>query len=652
MQYNFYFDICALCILVTLAITSLSRRWVPAYRQRAYSMLFVATLLATLAERAETYLQMVPSPSQPWYHPAEMFCGSVYFISHLGTGFCYLLYVLAILDIYVDFRKIKDFFGIFFVFMMGIGLVVINVFVPILFYYDEQGLYHRGPAIFLFYFFAAYYITYGISLTIRFKNLMRTRTKVVIFSYVLFILMGLAVQFFFPTVLIENLFTTVSISLVYISLQNPSEMVDENLNILNRKAFLEGLDLKTNRKTAHNTIFVTIDNIRALSDEIGYSQAQNVLKKIVRYLRNVGGREFRLQTYTYRYAESVFAVTVHTDDVKKIDSLLQAIAIRLHEPWMFANMAIRVEAHCFLLRYPDHYSTTAELMGKVDLICDNVPNELDEIINVKKDIYTDYSTLFDYDMLVRNNLDDRKLKAKFQPILSKIYKINYSADTICFGYDEYGNEVDLRGHIPDIKVTQALMDADEFAYRSACRSLNFWNAGDKNGKYRAVVGFSQGEISRHDFVKRIKKILREERAEASWITLKLTETTITTMNPVAERNLKMMGELKSYIIVDKFGSGFGDLRRILSLPVVQINIDRSILLRAMESEQMKKVAQGIVNLFHDISILVGASDILTEEDKLMAEEIGCDYLVGDYMGAPVEDSSFVRKIDAYFCEGK
>ena len=195
------------------------------------------------------------------------------------------------------------------------------------------------------------------------------------------------------------------------------------------------------------------------------------------------------------------------------------------------------------------------------------------------------------------------------------------------------------------------MDADEYAYRIACRSLNFWNAGDRNGKYRAVVGMSQGEISRHDFLKRIKKILREERAEASWITLKLTETTVTTMNPVAERNLKMMAEMKSYIIVDKFGSGYGDLDRILSLPVIEVNIDHSILLQAQESEQMKRVAQGIVNLFHDISIFVGASKISTEEDKLMAEELGCDFLMGDYLGVPVADSSFVKRIDAYFGEG-
>ena len=164
-------------------------------------------------------------------------------------------------------------------------------------------------------------------------------------------------------------------------------------------------------------------------------------------------------------------------------------------------------------------------------------------------------------------------------------------------------------------------------------------------------GLSQGEISKTDFVRRIKKILREEKAESSWISMKLTETTLTTMSKVAEHNLRLMGEMNSYIIVDKFGSGYGDLDRILSLPVLQVNLDISVIRMAIESEKMRLVAEGIVNLFHDVSIFVGASDIENEKDKEMAEELGCDYLIGDYMCKPMQDSSYVRFIDAYFEEG-
>lgn len=650
MQYNFYFDVCALCILGTVAITSLSRRWVPAYRQRAYVMLFLAIFVATLSERIETWLQMNPIDAV-WYHPLEMLCGSMYFIAHLGTGYCYLKYILAVLDIYVDTKRIKDLIGVMLGYYIGIALVVINLFVPVLFSYGEDGLYQRENFIFLYYILAGYYVFYGIALVLKYKALMRFRTKAVTASYVLLVIAGMVIQYFWPTVLIENFLGTIGVTLVYISLQNPTEMVDGNLNILNRKAFLEGLDLKMGRNSVNSTIFVTIDNIKALSDEIGYAQAQAVLKKIARYLKYAGKLEYSIQCYVYRYSEYVFAITVHTVDKNKVLALLNSISKRLQQSWAFSNMAIKVESHCFLMEYPEHYRTSSELISRLDLIVERAASDMDQIIDVNKPEYSELRRITDYDMLARHNLDTKSFVIRYQPILSNVYRINYSADVLCFLKDEYGNEIDMRGQIPDINATQALMDTDEMVYRRACRALAFWNAGDKNGKYRAVVGMSQGEISKNDFVRRIKKIAREEKAENSWITLKLTETTITTMNAVAERNLKLLGEQKCSIIVDDFGSGYGDMDRIMALPVTQVNIAHDILVKAGESEKMKIVAKGIVNLFHDISIFVGAKDIANEDDKHMAEELGCDFLIGDFMGSPMKDSSFVKYIDAYFEEG-
>ena len=108
MQYVQYFDICAICIIVTIAVTSLSRRTVPAYRQRAYSFLIGAIFAASVAERIETFLQMNPQ-SAFWYHGAEMAAGSIYFISHLFSATTYFFYIMAVLDIYIDFRSLKNF---------------------------------------------------------------------------------------------------------------------------------------------------------------------------------------------------------------------------------------------------------------------------------------------------------------------------------------------------------------------------------------------------------------------------------------------------------------------------------------------------------------------------------------------------------------
>lgn len=650
MHYNYYFDICAIFILSTIAITSLSRRFVPAYRQKAFGCLLFAIFAATIFERIETYLQMHPMETA-WYPLAEKLVGSCYFIAHLASAAAYFMYIMAVLDIYVSYKEVKSFVMVFFAFFTGLLLVLINWFYPILFHYDASGIYHRDNFIYIYYVLAFYYLFGSIYLMVRFNNLMRVKTRLIITSYAMIVIFGIIIQFVFPTLLIENFCNAISTTLVYITLQNPSEMVDESLNILNRKAFIDSLNLSIKRKSTHYTIFVTIDNIRALSSEIGYAQSQNVLKNIARYLKRSGMKEYGLQTYAYRYGEYIFAVTVHCKDEEMVRNIMDKISDRLKEAWNSLGMAIKVEGHLFMMCYPRDFGTASELMGKIDLIYEDITDNPDMIIDIKESLFGESKRSKDFDMLARENLDSKTAVIKYQPVLSKIYKLNYCVDVVAYFYDENGNEIDMRKHVPDVRVTQSLMDTDEFVYRRAARALSFWNAGNKHGKYRAIVGLSQGEISKNDFIRRIKKILREERAEASWINIKLTETTLTTMNNIAERNIKLMGELGSYVIVDKFGSGYGDLHRILSLPVQQVNIDISVLREAARSEQMRLVTQGIVNLFHDVSIFVGASEISTEEDKRIAEELECDYLIGDYMCKPTADSSFVKHIDAYFEEG-
>ena len=650
MQYNYYFDICAMCILATIAITSLSRRFVPAYRQKAFGLLLVTIFAATLFERIETLFQMQPIDAA-WFPVAEKIAGSGYFIAHMAAALAYFVYIMAVLDIYVSYKEFKSFVSVLLSFLIGVLLVVINWFYPILFHYDQAGIYHRDKYMFVCYVLAFYYLGGALYLLLRYNHLMRLKTRAIVSGYAAFVFVGIVLQFLYPTLLVENFCNATSATLIYITLQNPSEMVDETLNILNRRAFTESLDMSIRRKSTHFTIFVTIDNIRALSSEIGYAQSQSVLKNVAKYLKHSGMREYRIHTYAYRYGEYIFAVAVHSKNENMVRTLMEKIARRLHEPWNSAGMAIRVEGHLFLMRYPEDYNTPAELMSKVEAIYENIADQTDMIIDTSEFGFNEVKRVKDFDVLARENLENKTAVIKFQPVLSKIYKINYNADVIAFFKDEDGKEVDMRKHIPDIRVTQSLLDTDEYVYRRAARALSFWNAGDKHGKYRAIVGLSQGEISKNDFVRRIKKILREERAEASWISLKLTETTVTTMSSIAERNLKLMGELNSYIIVDKFGSGYGDLHRILSLPVQQVNIDISVLRAAMKSDQMKLVARGIVNLFHDVSIFVGATGISTKEEQEIAEELECDYLMGDYMCPPMADSSFVKHIDAYFEEG-
>ena len=62
-------------------------------------------------------------------------------------------------------------------------------------------------------------------------------------------------------------------------------------------------------------------------------------------------------------------------------------------------MAIRVESHCFLMEYPEHYRTASELLARLELIVEHAASDMDQIIDVNKPEYNELKKITDYDML-------------------------------------------------------------------------------------------------------------------------------------------------------------------------------------------------------------------------------------------------------------
>ena len=104
--YNYYFDICAICILSTIAIMTLFRKWVPTYQNHAFLALFAAIAMTVISERTETFLQMNPQPGVI-YPYAEKLAGSFYFNLH-EMGILTYIVVIAVVMLEMFSTKIKE----------------------------------------------------------------------------------------------------------------------------------------------------------------------------------------------------------------------------------------------------------------------------------------------------------------------------------------------------------------------------------------------------------------------------------------------------------------------------------------------------------------------------------------------------------------
>ncbi|MFT5297460.1 MAG: EAL domain-containing protein (putative c-di-GMP-specific phosphodiesterase class I) [Colwellia sp.] len=101
---------------------------------------------------------------------------------------------------------------------------------------------------------------------------------------------------------------------------------------------------------------------------------------------------------------------------------------------------------------------------------------------------------------------------------------------------------------------------------------------------------------------------------------------------------KSMGCL---IAIDDFGAGHSNFERIWNLRPDIVKLDRSILLRAIQSNHTQKMLTNIVQILHQSDCLVVIEGIETEEQALIATDSNADFFQGFYFSKP-QPANFIQ----------
>ena len=618
MRYNFYFDICALCILVAILGITAIRTWVPTYRNHMFMLMVAAVFLTTVAERSETLLQLRGSDGSTGFFIREMVAGTAYFLMHMFSCVAFLMYVMSLLNIHISERK--NLIKVFLPYSIGVVLVIINIYVPILFTYDSDGLYHRGSFIWSIYAIAALYMICGLGMLFRSLGVIRKRTRRVLFCYFGLATIGIVIQMLFPSMLVEEFVNALAISLSCITIQSPSEMIDRELQILNRKAYLTGVSTDVTRGALSSSIFICVDHIQSIGEKIGQDQIAALMKYIVTYLK-----KFSRYGYLYRYSPQVFVLAMKTVDEAQERRIEEMIATRFASPWEFMGMQVKIEACCFILNSPEHYTRVDELMRIVSILSSQEVHGGREIL-IPEDVGIEQAmSLRKFSTMVRTAMDEGKVRMCYQPVFSSGNHDIASYDACLMVYDDdTGRYIPGTEHIGDGMGGSQMADTDEYVLRQVCRFVRETREAGEPQKL-ITVRLSWSEIARPDFK-------RVEGVHFSSLLFKLQETTLSNLGQQEEEALSWLVSRGAPLIIEGFGMGYADIARLRRIHVNSIVLDHSLLESAMGENEFKALVKGIIDMLHDIRITVIIDRIQSSRELALAEDLGCDYVQGDFLG--------------------
>ena len=149
------------------------------------------------------------------------------------------------------------------------------------------------------------------------------------------------------------------------------------------------------------------------------------------------------------------------------------------------------------------------------------------------------------------------------------------------------------------------------------------------------INLSVRDLLSPGFATRCSNLLARHGAYAQWFTLEITESVIMEDSERALATAHQLHEMGFNLSIDDFGTGYSSLSMLKLLPVAELKIDRSFVMNMVTNAQDMRIVRSVIDLAHNMSILVVAEGVESVEALEFLEKMGCDTAQGYHICKPV-----------------
>jgi diguanylate cyclase len=157
---------------------------------------------------------------------------------------------------------------------------------------------------------------------------------------------------------------------------------------------------------------------------------------------------------------------------------------------------------------------------------------------------------------------------------------------------------------------------------------------------RTAVNVSTADVIDPRLPGELERLLQKHGLNADALEIEVTEGAVMDNPQDALDVLAQITKLGLGVIaIDDFGTGYSSLARLHELPLDELKIDQSFVMR-MARDGDETVVRSIVDLGHALGFRIIAEGVEAEETWQQLADIGVDYVQGYVMTRPLAAGEF------------
>ena len=394
--------------------------------------------------------------------------------------------------------------------------------------------------------------------------------------------------------------------------------------------------VRTALKSAHHAhtrlavMIIDLDDFKSINDTLGHQFGDRVLQLVApRLAQALGPRGLLARLGGDEFAAVLEGVRDGDEAVRHAEQLLVA----LQHPCEVDSLLLHVTGSVGVAMYPEHGQTVDVLLRHADVALYCAKSERSTCA-----MYTREDDEHSIDRLalaaqLRGGIDHGELVVHYQPKVSLNPAGTYAVEALVrWNHPELGC-IAPDGFIPLAEQTGLIKGVTDRVLEAALYQCEAWRGDGLDISFS--VNISTRVLLDPDLPETIRALLARFALPAASLQLEITESRF-----VADigRARKVLNELRTMgvtIAIDDFGTGYSSLSQLQQLPIDEIKIDRSFVMRMANHPDDAVLVRSIVELGHNLGLRVTAEGVETASVHRSLQELGCDFAQGFHISRPV-----------------
>ena len=246
---------------------------------------------------------------------------------------------------------------------------------------------------------------------------------------------------------------------------------------------------------------------------------------------------------------------------------------------------------------------------------------------------------------LRNALSRNEFELRYQPQISLADGRVVGAEALLRWHSPDLGDVEPAEFIPVAEDSGLILQIGEWVLRTAIRQMKAWRDEGAAPDIMAI-NLSAAQFCHAHLPDLVGRILAEERLDAQYLELELTES-VAMEDPKSA--MAVMGELHRQGVrmsIDDFGTGYSSLSYLKRFQVYKLKIDQSFVSDISSDPEDRAIVGAVIRLAESLGMRTIAEGVETEAQVEFLRAQGCDEVQG-YLHSPALSpgnfAAFVRQ---------